>query len=75
MTSGKPTWCNGSTLARNARDVGNRNIYIYEELFSKTIQAKFDWYLPKYHRFPAGRRGAPLVLNSAVPQFGIYIYI
>ena len=22
MTSGKPTWCNGSTLARNARDVG-----------------------------------------------------
>ncbi len=23
MTSGKPTWCNGSTLARNARDVGS----------------------------------------------------
>ena len=22
VTSGKPTWCNGSTLAQNARDVG-----------------------------------------------------
>ena len=22
MTSGKPTWCNGSTLGRNTRDVG-----------------------------------------------------
>ena len=23
VTSGKPTWCNRSTLARNARDVGS----------------------------------------------------
>ena len=32
-----------------------------------------NWHLPKHHRCPAERRGAPVVLYSAVPQVGTYI--